>query len=254
MIKTILSFLMMLLVISGFCQEIDSSNKGGQISFFDSSDAVLPILIRTAIKNAPQMTILSAVRQDADYDLQLSKKEFLRVISLRSGYNYGNFNTVYPDNAGQPVLGYYGNRTQSVYSVGAGMSINLEQLFGGKKLRVNKQELAIKQAGAQLEVGEKEIKKQVINLYQDVKLSRVVFLHSQDALQTAYVNKTLAEKQFKEGNLQVTEQMTVDQLYTNALLATEQAKNTYQTNLLLLEELVGIPVAPILNKYLTDSK
>jgi len=48
--------------------------------------------------------------------------------------------------------------------------------------------------------------------------------------------------------------MTVDQLYTNALLATEQAKNTYQTNLLLLEELVGIPVTPILNKYFNESK
>jgi len=59
----------------------------------------------------------------------------------------------------------------------------------------------------------------------------------------------LAEKQFKEGNMQVNEQMTTNQLYTTALLAAEQAKNTYQTNLMLLEEMVGIPVLPLLNTY-----
>jgi hypothetical protein len=47
----------------------------------------------------------------------------------------------------------------------------------------------------------------------------------------------------------VSEQMTTNQLYTTALLATEQAKNTYQTNLMLLEEMVGIPVLPLLSKY-----
>lgn len=253
MIKYVLSLLVILFFFSGFGQKVNALNDG-QVIFNDSSDAVLPILINAAIKNIPQMTLLRIARQDADNNLQLSKKEFLRNFSLHSGYNYGNYNTIYPESTGQPVFGYYGNRTQFTYTVGAGISVNLEQLFGGKKLRVNKQELAIEQAGAQLAAGEKEVRKQVINLYQQLKLSRIVLFHSQDALQTAYVNKTLAEKQFKEGNLQVTEQMTVDQLYTNALLATEQAKNTYQTNLLLLEELVGIPVTPILNKYFNESK
>jgi outer membrane protein TolC len=252
MTKSILSFLLMLLMISGFCQEVDSSTNGGQISFFDSSDAVLPILINAAIKNAPQMTLLNANRQDAEYDLALSKKEFLRDFTLHSGYNYGNYNNIFPESGGLAVPIYYSNHSTSVYSVGASVGISLEQIFGGKKLRVNKRKLAIQQTEAQMVAGEKEIRKQVISLYQSVKLSRVILLHSQDALQTAYVNKTLAEKQFKEGNLQVTEQMTVDQLYTNALLATEQAKNTYQTNLLLLEELAGIPVTPILNKYLNQ--
>ena len=60
----------------------------------------------------------------------------------------------------------------------------------------------------------------------------------------------MAEKQFQEGTMQVNDQMTANQLYTNALLAAEEAKNSYQTNLMLLEELVGIPVLPLLNTYL----
>jgi outer membrane protein TolC len=246
--KYILSFFVILFFFSGFGQEVNALDSG-QVNFADSSDAVLPILISAAIKNIPQMTILRTTRQDATYNLELSKKEFLRNFSLHSGYSYGNYNTVFPDNAGQPILGYYGNRTQSSYTVGAGFRMSLEQLFGGKKLRVNKQELAIQQADAEIAAGEKDIRKQVISLYQQVKLSKVILSHSQDALQTAYVNKTLAEKQFKEGNMQVSEQMTTNQLYTTALLATEQAKNTYQTNLMLLEEMVGIPVLPLLSKY-----
>jgi outer membrane protein TolC len=246
--KYILSFFVISFFFSGFSQEVNALN-GGQVAFYDSSDAVLPVLIKAAIKNIPQMTLLRTARQDADNNLRLSKKEFLRNFSLHSAYNYGNYNTVYPENTGQPAFGYFGNRTQSTYTVGAGVSLNLEQLFGGKKLRVNKQELAIQQADAQLAVGEKEVRKQVISLYQQVKLSRVVLSNIQDAIQTAYVNKNLAENQFKECNMILCEQMTTNQLYTTALLAAEEAKNTYQTNLMLLEEMVGIPVLPLLSTY-----
>ena len=218
--------------------------------FLDSADAVLPVLIDAALKNAPQMAELSLTRQDAENNLKLSKKEFIRNFSLHSGYNYGNYNTVFANNGGQPipVYGFYGDRSQSTYTAGASIGINLEQLLGGKKLRVQKQKLALQLADTKSKEGEQEIRRQVITFYQNVKLSRAVYQHSQDALQTAFVNKTLSEKHFKEGTIQVTEQMSVDQLYTNALLAAEQAKNAYQTNVLLLEELVGIPVLPLINQ------
>ena len=248
--NTFLSLLFMLSMIFCFSQDIPSTSQNNLVPFSDSSDLILPILIQAALKNAPQLAVLNTGKKDARDNLLLAKKEFLRNFSLRSGYSYGNVNTILPNDGQVTPIYYYGDRTQFTYTVGASLGINLEQLFGGKKLRVDKQKIAIEEAQAELEQGEKEIKKQVISLYQNLKLARVLLLHNQDALQTAYVNKTLAEKQFKEGNLQITEQMTVDQLYTNALMATEQAKNTYQTNLLLMEELVGMPVSPLFNKYL----
>jgi outer membrane protein TolC len=248
--KTILAFLFTFSLISCFSQDTTIHPENIQVSFFDSSDAVLPQLIKAALKNAPAMAILNTGKQTAENNLRLSKKEFLKDFNLQGGYNYGNINTVFPNTDGQSVPVFYdGSRIRSTYTAGVGVGINLEQLFGGKKLRVEKQRLSIQQSEAELKEGEKEIRRQVITLYQQVKLSKAVLQHTQDALQTAYVNKTLAEKQFKEGNMQVNEQMTTNQLYTTALLAAEQAKNTYQTNLMLLEEMVGIPVLPLLSTY-----
>jgi outer membrane protein TolC len=250
--KTILPFLFIFIGSITFCfgQDTLSQSDNMKLSFFDSSDAILPVLIEAALKNAPQMAILNTGKQTAENSLRLSRKEFLKDFNLQGGYNYGNINTVFPNTDGQSVPVFYdGSRIRSTYTGGVGVGINLEQLFGGKKLRVEKQKLAIQQSEAELKEGEKDIRKQVITLFQQVKLSRVVLQHTQDALQTAYVSKTLAEKQFKEGNMQVTEQMTTNQLYTTALLAAEQAKNSYQTNLMLLEEMVGIPVLPLLSTY-----
>ncbi|HKO79793.1 MAG TPA: TolC family protein [Chitinophagaceae bacterium] len=248
--KTILAFLLTFSLTFCLSQDTTTHLANTQVSFFDSSDAILPVLIKAALKNAPQMAILKTGKQSAENNLRLSKKEFLKDFNLQGGYNYGNINTVFPHTDGQSVpLFYDGSRIRSTYTAGVGVGINLEQLFGGKKLRVEKQKLAIQQSESEIKEGEKEIRKQVITLYQQVKLSRAVLQHTQDALQTAYVNKTMAEKQFKEGNMQVSEQMTTDQLYTSALLAAEQAKNAYQTNLMLLEEMVGMPVLPLLSTY-----
>jgi len=221
------------------------------MAFFDSSDVVIPILIRAALKNAPQMAVLVIEKQTAENGLELAKKEFLREVNLHTGYNYGNINTIMPHNDNQPIPAYYsGSQARYSYYAGIGIGVSLEQFFGGRKLRTDKQRLAIQQSEAEIKEGERLIKNQVISLYQNVKLARVTVQHTQDALQTAYVNKTMAEKQFKEGSIQVSQQMTADQLYTNALLSAEEAKNKYQTNLYFLEALVGIPVLPLLSPYL----
>ncbi len=250
--KTILAFLPFLFAILCFSQDTVQKRAVIRVSMADSSDAaVLPILIRAALKNTPAIAILNSEKQVAENSLKLSKMEFLRDVNLQGGYNYGNINTFVPHEDGQVIpVYYYGNYARSGYTAGVGVGINLEQLLGGRRLRVERQKIAIQQSEAEIKQGEKQIREQVITLYQQVKLAKVVLKHTQDALQTAYVNKTLSDKQFQEGSVQVSDQMATDQLYTTALLAAEQAKNTYQTNLLLLEELVGIPVAPLINKYL----
>jgi outer membrane protein TolC len=249
--KAILAFLCALLAIFCFSQDTLHKRAVMQLSTVDTSDRVLPILIKAALKNTPSLAILNSAKQTAENSLELSKKEFLKEVNLHGAYTYGNINTIVPHEDGQVVpIYYYGNYARMGYTAGVGVGISLEQLLGGKRLRVERQKIAIQQSEDEIKQGEKAIRQQVITLYQQLKLSKVVLKHTQDALQTAYVNKTMSDKQFREGSVQVSDQMTTDQLYTNALLAAEQAKNTYQTNLLLLEELVGIPVSPLINKYL----
>jgi outer membrane protein TolC len=217
-------------------------------TFFDSSDRVLPVLIEAAQSFSPEVKELNAQKDIAGVDYELSKKEMLRNLSLNSSYNYGNYNSYFPSDAGGIPL-WYSNHSQSVYSVGAGLSINMEQLLGGNKLRKEKEQLNITRADAQLQTIRNHVRQQVITQFQALKLARVVYLQRQQSLQSLFVNKELVDKKFREGSAKIADQLEAEKGYNDAYLATEEAKNAYQTQVLLLEELVGMPITPLLSKY-----
>lgn len=226
-----------------------SSQASRSLTFFDSSDRMLPVLIESALINSPQLTEINAQKRSAELDYQLSKKQLLRNFSVNSSYNYGNSNTYFPTDAVQPVPLWYSNHTQSMYTVGAGFSLNLEQLFGGNRLRREKELANINRTDAQLQGARNLIRQQVIAQFQALKLARVVFLQRQNALQSLFVNKELVDKKFREGSVKIGDQMDAERAYNEAYLLSEEAKNAYQTQVLLLEELVGMPITPLLSKY-----
>lgn len=219
------------------------------LTFFDSTDQVLPILIQSAMIHSPQLKYYNVDRRDAELDLALSKRELLRNVYVSSNYSYGNVNTIFANDAVQPVPVFGRTRGQVMYSAGAGISLNLEQLLGGTRLRTEKQKLRIEKASAQVNNYEARIREQVITLFQEVKLARRIMLHQQTVLQNAQLNKTLVERRFKDGSARIAEQMAADQAYNEALLSFEKARNDYQTSVLLLEEVVGMQVTPLLNRY-----
>lgn len=218
-------------------------------TLFDSSDRVLPLLIEAAQKVSPGVKELYAQKNSAEIDYELSKKELLRNLSLNSSYNYGNYNSYFPSDAGGIPL-WYSNHSQSAYSVGAGLSINLEQLLGGTKLRKEKEQMNIARADAQLQGIRNHIRQQVITQFQALKLARVVYFQRQQSLQSLFLNKELVDKKFREGSVKISDQLDAEKAYSEAYLATEEAKNSYQTQVLLLEELVGMPITPLLSKYI----
>jgi len=248
MFKKTLYFLFSIFLSPVFVFSQKSSISGWQKNFFDSSEVVLPILYNAAIKNATSLEILDISKQSAYDDLALAKKELLRNISFNTGANYGNTNTSLSNQGGVvvPVYGTIGNRSNTSYSAGVSMGINLEQLLGGRRLRLHRQQLAIDQVEVNKKAGERAIRQQVINLYQNLVLSRTVLAHSEDALQSALVNKNLAEKQFQQGEILVNVQMGINDMYTSTVLARDQAANNYKTTLLLLEELIGMPVSTLM--------
>lgn len=223
--------------------------SGRTVTQFDSSDRVLPILIESAMINSPLVKEFSAEKQGAETEYQISKKELLRNFSLNSGYNYGTVNNYYATDAVQPVPLWFSNRAESSWSVGAGVRINLEQLLGGSRLRQQRQKLNIDKADAQLQNIRNQVRQQVITQFQALKLARVVYLQRQAAVQSLFVNKELVDKQFREGSIKIGDQLQAEQAYNEAYLAAEEAKNTYQTQVLLLEETVGMAITPLLGRY-----
>ena len=64
-------------------------------------------------------------------------------------------------------------------------------------------------------------------------------------MQSASVNKQIADRRFKQGEIQVDDQMAAMDFYGKAQLAYEEARNHYQTAQLLLEDIIGIPITSL---------
>lgn len=224
-----------------------------QDRLFKSPETVLPLLYEAAISHSAVIERLDAAKQVADEDIKLARKKILNSFSVGASYNYGTlpyFTTTGSGGNIDPVksqLNAFTLPARAQYNTGVNMIVPLEALSSRRNL-VHKQELLVQQAAAERKVGESEIRREVIILYQDLTLAKANLQHYQDAVQSASISKKLADTKFRGGEIQVDEQMAAMDLYSKAILAQEEAKNKYQTSLLLLEDLVGTP----LNQLLSD--
>ncbi|MDX5421013.1 MAG: TolC family protein [Hymenobacteraceae bacterium] len=245
--KTFFILLMAMHVQLVFGQETPGQDENWQEVFFNSPDVALPLLIDAAARNSAEVEVLEASNQIAQDQLSLEKKELLRGVRLHSAYSYGSMVNVF-DREALNNLNAFSQDARSMYTVGVSIGYSLEQLFGGRRLRVHQREMQLKQVEAQRRIGERDLRKEIIALYQELKLARKVLEHSQEAMQSANVSKNLAERQFRSGQIKVDEQMAVNELYSNAFLAHEQAKSKYQTALLYLEEAIGMTIENLMSR------
>lgn len=244
--KIVITLVLTLRVLLGWSQTATSTAQSWQEKFFKAPKVALPLLIQAAIAHSGEIEKSETGRLMATEDVKLKKKEILNGLALVSGYSYG-------------TLPYFGTSLREInsinafaldaraqYSVGLGLNLPVDVLLG-RRGAVYKQELALKVANAERKIAEKSVREVVINLYQNLVLAKTELALYQDALQSAEVNKKIFDKRFREGQIQVDEQIAAIEFYNKALLAQEQAKNKYETGLLLLEDLVGKSIQNVMN-------
>ena len=203
-------------------------------TFFTSPETVLPRLYEAAIAHSGEIERLDATRDIATQDVKLAKRRILNMVAVTSSYNFGTlpyFATASETNT--PIYQYnpFSQGARAQYSTGVNLVAPLDLLFT-RRTTIARQELLVNQAVGQRKSQEAVIRQQVIVQYQ----------HYQDALQSATIIKKIADKRFKEGEIQVDEQMTAMDLYGKAQMAQEEAQNKYQTAQLLLEDLIGMSI------------
>lgn len=224
-----------------FAQQAMMPVEYAQKKFFDSSATVLPLLINAALKNAPEMKKQESMKNVAAIDLKLAKNEILKQFYINGNYNYGSTSGSAITGIQNSQFNAFSRGGSAIYLVGLNLNLSFEQLFGGIGSRIKKQKLIVEQTDVETTITESSVRIKVITLYKGLLLSKILYDHSVDALQTAYVNKNLVDKQFRSGEVKVTDQMASNDLYARAVTDMEQTKSNYQLNLLLLEELIGMP-------------
>ena len=217
-------------------------------AFFSSPEVVLPRLYEAAIAHSGEIERLNAGKEAAQEDVKIAKKRILSVVGVSTSYTYGSlpyFSSA--SSVGRPeyIANPFGLGARAQFVGGLVVSAPLD-LIASRRASIRRQELIVDQTVAQRKTTESGIHQQVILQYQALVLARAVQLTAQEAMQSASISKKIADKRFKDGDIQVDEQMASQDLYSRAALAQEEARNRYQTAQLLLEDLIGTSINNIM--------
>ena len=209
-----------------------------QLSEEDYSKIVLPplsVLFENA-KNSPIYEMADVKARIERKLLQKEKWSFLGFFSLRGSYQYGMFGneSTYTDVAVAPYL-TYSTQAQNGYTVGAGLSIPLNDLFDLKG-RVSRQRLTLRSAELEREMKYDEIKKSIIEMY-TMAISQMKVLQM-----LANVQYEISEKNFANGTIESTDLSTDKERQSQAREAYENSKFELTKSLMILEVISRTPI------------
>lgn len=216
-------------------------------TFFSAPEIVLPKLYEAAIAHSGEIARLDATRNVAEADVRLARKRLLNMLALTGGYTYGTlpyFATAETSAAPVYQVNPFNLGARAQFSVGAGVVLPLD-LLATRRTTIDRQQYVVSQATAQRQTQEAAIRQVVIVQYQALSLARATQQNAQEALQSANVSKQIADRRFKQGEIQVDDQMAAMDYYSKAQLGYEEARNKYQTAQLLLEDIIGMPITSI---------
>lgn len=226
--------------IPAVAQEASSKSGLGE----DYSNIVLPpldILFENA-KNSPiyeMATVKAAIERKL---LAKEKRAVLSFFSLRGSYQYGMFGneSTYTDVAIAPYLTYT-TQAQNGYTIGAGVSIPLDQLFDLKS-RISRQRLSVRSAELEREIKYDEIKKNIIEMYAMATSQMQVLQMRSESLILANVQYEISEKNFANGTIESSDLAVDKERQSTARESYEKSKFELTKSLMILEIISRTPI------------
>jgi len=201
----------------------------------------LDILFENA-KNAPSYE-LAAVKEEVEKKLLKKEKiAFLRFFNIRGSWQYGTFaNDGYLSSVIEKPVYSYTKTDQTLYSIGASVSIPLDELFDLGE-RVKRQKLNLRAAELEKEVKYQELKKEIVELYaQAVSQLNIVRLRS-EATVLANAQYEISERNFINGTMTSAELAVQKENQSVIIQRFEDSKFELNKSLMILEVITQTPI------------
>ena len=203
----------------------------------DYSNIILPplsVLFENA-RQAPTYQLAEVEEQLQHSLLSKEKRAFLNFFSIRGSYQYGMFGTEanYSD-ASTPVINNYSSGSQISYSIGAAVSLPIEEILDLKG-RVKRQRLNLITSQLQKEMAYEAIKQNIIQLYNTINTQLSLLKVTSEQVLLSDSQYEIQEKNFTNG-LVTPEQLTeAKKNQANAKTTFESTKNQLTTSIMILE-------------------
>lgn len=232
-------FLILITLIFPFCsvlaQEMDYDADDMEMEEY-SSLTLPPIdLLFENAKDAPTYQ-MAVVAEDVErLLLRKEKRAWLNFFSIRGSFQYGMFgNDVTYSDVSTPIVNSYNTAAQTSYSVGAGISIPLGDLFdlGG---RVKRQRLHLRNAQLFKQQTFESIKQEIVQLYATAKAQLNILKLRAESVELANIQYKIVEKNFANGVASSDDLATQKENQSMTIQRFEDSKFELNKSLLILE-------------------
>lgn len=206
------------------------------------NDVMLPVLIDSAIYRNPEVARINSAIGLAQENLKIARKQVLSAVSVGSSYNYGNTGNL---TTGQTSL--FTVSRSSFYNLGLGVQLPLNLVLSRKhEIRAN--EYQVSAAQAEKDGAADYVRQEVIRLYQEMKLVHRLLQISSEARQGARINYHLAERQFQQGDILVSELSRVQDIVSKSNVEFETYIYRFETVMRQLEVLTGVNIPQLIER------
>lgn len=244
MIKKVLSTLLLLLCAPlVWAQDQPAAAGDWQSVFFNSPTVAIPLLTAAAIQHSAQLKALDLEQGMSEQDVKITKKGILSLVAAGANYSYGNLAGVALADPSNP--GTFTTYSSGRYSTGIGLTIPLDRVTSQGNL-VKRATLNLERSKSIRQERENQIRQQIVQAYQSLLLSRKLLTIRQEASVTAQTSYRLAEKQFRQGQMPLTDFSAASSQLTEIAIAEASARSLYETSFMLLEEIVGTKISTLM--------
>ncbi len=195
-------------------------------------------VIDSAIKYHPMVQYRKLEVEVKENNMQSQKNYWLRNMGVQADSRYGTFDNFSSNDNGQSTTLLNTTNKQFNYGVGVYFKFPLVDMLN-RKNQVNQAKREMEQARQLSEVQITEIRQMVIKFYNDALLKQRLLQIKSQAMGNGRVNMEMVEKEFRNGQIPVSEYVRISDIVSRSESEYEQAKSDFLTSKQLLEEIAG---------------
>lgn len=216
----------------------------------DETSLVLPplaVLIDSALQHSAAVKLRSLEVAAKECNLKSYKNYWTRNFGVQADTRYGTFDNYSSNANGQSTTISTSTNRQMNYGAGIFLKFPVIDIVD-RKNQLHKSRIEIEQASRMAEAQQEEVRRLVIRQYQELLLTQRLLNIKAQAFGNARVNMNMVEKQFRNGNIPVSEYVRISDIVDRVESDYETAKAAYATSKMIFEDIIGFHLTAVLRK------
>lgn len=231
-----------IIIVCFYCQQKSLAQKSiNKSEISEKTEIIIPpleVVIDSVLKNNAMLKFRKQGIGVKESTLESEKIYWTRNFGIQAETRYGTLNSFTASEDGVSSAAFATTATQFNYNVGVYLKFPIFDYLNRKK-QVTLARLEVEQAISMEQSLKDEIRQSVIRLYHDLLLKQKILKIRSESLGNGRVNMQMAEKEFRNGVIQVTEYARISGITSNLEADFEFAKSEFLIAKSILEDMAG---------------